>query len=603
MNDKINYFIKQSVNYLNYYFYYETRQNKVSFSDVYQILEEDDLSQFDGFLDYSLSPNEFLGKLYEYDIPLKDKKDIGQFYTNNNLVNLIIKKIQIYPGKKILEPSCGAGSFIVDIAKKIIAIMKAEGKSSDEILKYIADNIYCNDKDLIALKITEINILSILMPLIVDSFKKNKTFKMKKLHLYNFDFIQKNTFDIKFDLVIGNPPFITLYGKRSRNMTEEKRAYYNTFKFVQNKTGNNKFNTSMFFVENGLDVLKEGGELTYILDIAFFETAYIDLRKYIVENYKIKYLFKGLNEFEDVASGQIILSIQNIPPVENDILLTDFETGKESSINQIKWNDKKNKYKFFFPLNDNEQLIINKVERGQKLGNIYPRKSLRTCCALTGRTDDFIVKSSNDTECKVYPYIEGSKGLKGKFCELTPQRLIKYDYDLQLKISDEFKEELEKKGVKNKKRVTLGDDEAYDSPKIFIRQSAKEIICTYTEKPYAANNSIYILTSKSDDEYSKNKLKYVCGILNSDLISYYCRLKKIIRYEKGKTPQIKISDLKTVGIIIDEQQFDVVVDIVEKLLNDPSDAEQLKKLNSVVNMIYNIDENEYKLIVDYLSVQ
>ena len=43
-------------------------------------------------------------------------------------------------------------------------------------------------------------------------------------------------------------------------------------------------------------------------------------------------------------------------------------------------------------------------------------------------------------------------------------------------------------------------------------------------------------------------LKYTCGVLNSDLVTFYCRINKIIRAEKGKTPQIKISDLKDVRI-------------------------------------------------------
>ena len=51
-----------------------------------------------------------------------------------------------------------------------------------------------------------------------------------KLYVLN---LNNALFSKKFSLVIGNPPFVTMYGKRSRNMTEEKRAYYNTFDFVQ----------------------------------------------------------------------------------------------------------------------------------------------------------------------------------------------------------------------------------------------------------------------------------------------------------------------------------------------------------------------------------
>ena len=45
-------------------------------------------------------------------------------------------------------------------------------------------------------------------------------------------------------------------------------------------------------------------------------------------------------------------------------------------------------------------------------------------------------------------------------------------------------------GIKNKKRIGLGEDRISDWPKIYIRHSAKTIIATYDEIPSAANNSL-----------------------------------------------------------------------------------------------------------------
>lgn len=200
----------------------------------------------------------------------------------------------------------------------------------------------------------------------------------------------------------------------------------------------------------------------------------------------------------------------------------------------------------------------------------------------------------------IFPYIEGSKGLKGKFFKPTPYRYIKYDHELQLKLSNEFKTELEILGVKNKKRVTLGDKAAYLAPKIFIRQSASEIMATYCKEPYAANNSIYILTTKKSTEESIEMLKYTCGLLNSDLITFYCRINRIIRADKGKTPQIKISDLKNIKINVSNKYYHPVIEVVEKLLAYPEDKERYQELNALVYEIYNIDEGERKFINDYL---
>lgn len=578
-----------------------TGQNSITISNVYPLSFTTTFKESNiPYIDSSDNLFDALGKLYESTLPKNLRKDLGQFYTRDDtLINQMVSDSELFKGL-ILEPSCGSGLFMVHIANRIAAIMKKAGNTSEEILTYIQKNLYGNDNDLLALQITEINLLTTLLPLIADALNTNPSFKLNKLNLTSFDFTQRDVFSKKFSLVIGNPPFVTMYGKRSRNMTEEKRAYFNTFDFVQNKNGNNKFNMSMFFVENGLKQLEPNGQLIFILDIAFFETAYIDLRKYIIENYYINSITKGLQAFEDVASGQIIINISNRKASNDSVIFKDIENDISCQINQSIWNDSKNKYKIFIPLSHLAKDINDKVLKYPRLDTYYPGKALRTCCALTGKTEEFVVNPLVEKNHLVFPYIEGSKGLKGKFGELTPTCHIKYDYELQLAISEEFKKELELAGVKNKKRVTLGDKDAYLSPKIFIRQSATEIIATYTEEPFAANNSIYILSNKSDTEQDIDMLKYVCGVLNSELITYFCRINKIIRVEKGKTPQIKTSDLKEIRICISDEYYYQIIDLVEKLLECHENPTYYNTLNNYIYSIYNITPEEQEFIKTYL---
>ena len=519
--EQIQNFVINSIQLINIQLQKLTGQNSITISNVYPLSFETTFQKSNNLhIDSSDNLFDALGKLYESTLPKNLRKDLGQFYTrDDSLITQMISDSELFKGL-ILEPSCGSGLFMVHIANRIIAIMKKEGNTSEEILTYIQKNLYGNDNDLLALQITEINLLTTLLPLIADALNTNPFFKLNKLNLTSFDFTQRDVFSKKFSLVIGNPPFITMYGKRSRNMTEEKRAYFNTFDFVQNRNGNNKFNISMFFVENGLKQLEPNGQLIFILDIAFFETAYIDLRKYIIENYYINSITKGLQAFEDVASGQIIINISNRKESNDSVIFKDIENNISCQINQAIWDDSKNKYKIFIPLVHQAKDINDKVMKYPRLDTYYPGKALRTCCALTGKTEEFVVNPLIEKKHLVFPYIEGSKGLKCKFGELTPTCHIKYDYELQLAISEEFKKELELAGVKNKKRVTLGDKDAYLSPKIFIRQSATEIIATYTEDPFAANNSIYVLSNKSNAKQDTDMLKYVCGILNSELITY-----------------------------------------------------------------------------------
>ena len=543
---------------------------------------------------------DIIGYLYELSIPQKERKDLGQFYTrSNNIVDYMTGLCDFDYNTSILEPSSGSGLFIINIIKNILD--HTSKNDLEKVLINIFSNVSANDCDELACKITEINILVTTINYIKKVLEINPSFILPKLNITCMDFCYYNVTN-KYNLIISNPPYVTMYGRRSRNMTEEKRAYFNTFDFVLNKKGNNKFNLIMFFIEKGLKALKENGKLVFIVDISFFETAFIDIRKYILENCFIESITTNLSEFKDVASGQVIISLIKNKELASSSLTKwiDYKNQNVIEINQNIWYDSKNNYKIFVPLSDLEKDINDKINSFDSLDKFFPGKALRTCCALTGRTDDFLVDKNKSTANIIFPYLEGSKGVKNKFAMPTSSKYIEYNYDLQIEISNQFKEELEKLGVKNKKRVTLGDKDAYLSPKIFIRQSANDIIATYTDKPFAANNSLYVMTNKKNDSESIKILKYVCGILNSDLITFYSRINNIIRRGVGKTPQIKTSDLKKIRIAYNKDKIDDIANLVDNSLQEFT-KEKRTELNNSIYKLYNISNEEIDYINNYLK--
>ncbi len=546
--------------------------------------------------------DDILGYIYESSLNTKDRKDYGQFYTHSkDVVNYMVNLIDNYNNQKILEPSSGSGVFLIEIIRRKLDMVDVNNvKEIEKTLLDIFTNFYTNDIDSFACKITEANILVSTIDYIKIVYDTNNSFILPRLNISNIDFCNYKNVN-KFDLVISNPPYVTMYGKRSRNMTEEKRKQFNTFDFVINKKGNNKFNMIMFFLENGIKSLKENGKLIFILDISFFETAFIDIRKYLLENCYIESITTNMNEFENVASGQMVISL--VKSKNHGLTIWhDYKENTKISIDQSIWYNDNNQYKIYVPLSDIERNINDKVNKFDSLEKYYPNKCLRTCCALTGKTEEFIVNKNKKTNNLVFPFLEGSKGLSKKFGLLNTSKYIEYNYQLQLDISNQFKEELEKIGVKNKKRVTLGDKEAYLSPKLFIRQSANDIIATYTDKPYAANNSLYILSDKNNSKESIFMLKYVCGILNSDLITFYSRINNIIRRGNGKTPQIKTLDLKRIKIAVNNSEYQNIINIVDSLLiNDNCYDEYYNMLNETIYKIYGINKEEINYINSFFK--
>jgi hypothetical protein len=176
------------------------------------------------------------------------------------------------------------------------------------------------------------------------------------------------------------------------------------------------------------------------------------------------------------------------------------------------------------------------------------------------------------------------------------------------------------------KALGLGSLHSYLSPKIFVRQSADKIIATYTEEPCAANTSFYVINNSTEEGVSIDvNLKYITGILNSRILSYYALSKNIIITGNKKQPQMMIKPFKMLPIpnakeniqktIIslvdfilllkkegeDSVFFERVIDAITYELYLPEEikagnAEVLKHLNNLPELKEGQDEKNLKTI-------
>jgi len=246
---------------------------------------------------------EFINKQLksEKDIQSTVKKSNGIYLTNSNkVIDLILEyvpKDNTIFLKTFLEPSCGEGIFILRLILNAYFI----DKNINIISKFI-ENIYFIDINPEMVLKTENNIKDLFYFL----FKKPYKGKLNK-YCMDFTLKQKSLFQPdnflnlykKFDFIIGNPPYISLYGRRDKKKNENQRIYYlkNYDQFPESVT-NGKINYIMLFLEHSLSFLKERGTLSFIIDISFFEAAYLFCRKYLLENTKIKKLIYNIQEFE-----------------------------------------------------------------------------------------------------------------------------------------------------------------------------------------------------------------------------------------------------------------------------------------------------------------
>ena len=545
---------------------------------------------------------------YENNLELSQRKDLGVFLTNNihtvdKILDIIDFEDKNILSRKFLEPSCGNGVFVI----RLLEILFKTEENKEVVSKFIESNIFFIDIDEKMIEKTKNNISSYFYSKFNEQyvgtyndfvFDFTQRIKPKKINLL-FDSLLDTPltkFLNNIDYVIGNPPYVSLYGRRDRKKDEAQRIYYlNRYSQFPDSLKNGKINYVMLFIEQSLDFLKDDGKLSFIIDLSFFETAYEHTRKYLLDNSRILSIEYNIKDFE-VASGQVILELQKTKVKNNLVKITDAETNISIEVDQALWYKPKDQFKFRFNTCSLSSAIIDKIESKNcpTLKSLYPKKNLRTCVMLLNMENLFVFEDKKTgQEVKIYPYYQGSKGLKGKYQKLESTKYFHYDKNLQDRVNDELKAELTAKGIKNKKRLGLGESVIYDNPKIYIRQSAKEIIASYDENPSSANNSLYVFTLRNAKKESITFLKFLCGLFNSDIITFYSQQLNIIRFSKGKQPQIKTSDLYKIPVPADIALQSKISKLVDKIYSNSEDEEIIKDdINKVINEYFNLSFDE-----------
>ncbi len=339
-------------------FKYEQKTiNKKLIENLKQDLSIDDIAAwldiilFINRYNFSELKNEIFGFIYEnYLKDLYEDKNKGQYFTDPAVVNYMLNEIgynndEIKRGvsdKKIsiIDPSCGAGTFLYSAVDRIIEMLdKGTERQAKQIEKLVDENIFGLDIEEFPLYLAEMNILMRLLPLIVNDNYENpienklKIFKTKdsisefldigissqktEINLFshfektalgypsfmrdekNMEEMLKSMQDAngnrkRFDYVIGNPPYISYNQscKQKIEFTEKIKDKSEPFS-MSNVYGLNlntvpgrrkpyspKPNLYSFFIALGLALLKNNGVLSYIIPQTVLVAKDLDVIRY-----------------------------------------------------------------------------------------------------------------------------------------------------------------------------------------------------------------------------------------------------------------------------------------------------------------------------------
>lgn len=185
--------------------------------------------------DFSVIRIELISEIYEEFLSTEqgedDTRKKGAYYTPHSLVDFILNEKLPWASEvhkdysmKILDPTCGSGIFLVESFKRIVDRWMYANQKEDidyeTLKKLLTDSIYGIEINADAIKVAAFSLYLALLdflnprtlwqnkkfPYLIHDPEKDDTKRGKNLIRMNS--LESGPFDkLKFDLVVGNPPF------------------------------------------------------------------------------------------------------------------------------------------------------------------------------------------------------------------------------------------------------------------------------------------------------------------------------------------------------------------------------------------------------------
>ena len=225
-------------------------------------------------------------------------------------------------GKKLLENSCGEGNILCLVVERYIKCSLEEGHTKESIVLGLESDIY-------GAEIVETTYFKCLDNLnsIAEKYELGKV----KWNIFLGDILTR-PFKIKFDYVIGNPPYIS-YRNLEKKVRDFIRKEYITCK-------NGKPDYCYAFIENAIQYLASNGKMVYLVPNSIYKNVYAqDLRELIKKYLEVIKDYPNQKLFDNAMTSSTIMLLRkgrfvkkvdynNVPKNEHIIIEKEKLSGK-----------------------------------------------------------------------------------------------------------------------------------------------------------------------------------------------------------------------------------------------------------------------------------
>ncbi|HOW81231.1 MAG TPA: N-6 DNA methylase [Spirochaetota bacterium] len=240
-----------------------------------------------------LHEGDIIGYIYEQIQSRKDRKYKGQFFTQEDMVDLIVSQSLECSDKesiRVLDPACGSGQFLIAALKHLTA------RTSLDIREITAGLIHGSDIDPVAVSIAKYNLSRI------------SGCSMDEINVRCTDYLCRDELNLSsvhqpapsYDLIIGNPPW-------GSGLANKNKKYY-LDNYYSARSG---LNTFTLFIERSFDFINSTGVISFLLPEAFLNIrGHKNTRKLVLENARIRAITVCGELFKGVFAPAISITMQ-----------------------------------------------------------------------------------------------------------------------------------------------------------------------------------------------------------------------------------------------------------------------------------------------------
>lgn len=374
---------------------------------------------------------------------------------------------------------------------------------------------------------------------------------------------------VGFDVIVGNPPYVQL--SKVKNISNHYKKYLKE----RYSTSAGRLNTFIFFIHLSIDILKDNGNLSFIIPNTILTQDYYSYtRMLLVNNVCLNNLIEfDKMPFEDATVETVIIEYEK--KIKQDYIV------KQGILTELGYTEKqqyqvseiRNNHNFSFLVNGSS--IIKKVFTMKNIPfNLLC--NINQGIALKGDKELSIVHENNEN--KYYKLLDGRN--INQYSTTWDGVYLDYDVDK----------------IHSCKRQDIFEE----NQKLLFRRVSSSLIFTYDDSKYYALNTLVVVTVKDKQETSK--LKFILALMNSKLMNYiyvnkFKSKKKV--FSEIQATSIGLLPIPLVGIEIQDEFIEIVDNILE-LKKEGKDTSELEcSIDKKMYALYELDDEEIAMVEKY----